>query len=136
MENIIEINGVRYIREDLATTSDTSISIVPKIEVDYTFTEECIVETDLYCWAASRIKRDDGTFYDSVSVKVTTKKGGRPNWKDDYWDNMNWFVGILNGNNESLPDLIEAVPEPEQRAVFVDMLKKLIEIGWMKGETK
>jgi hypothetical protein len=128
MENIIEINGVRYIREDLATTSNTSISIVPKIEVDYTFTEECIVETDLYCWAASRIKRDDGTFYDSVSVKVTTNKGREVY----YGDNMNWFVGILNGNNESLPDLIEAVPEPEQRAVFIDMLKKLIEIGWMK----
>jgi hypothetical protein len=112
----------------LATTSNTSISIVPKIEVDYTFTEECIVETDLYCWAASRIKRDDGTFYDSVSVKVTTNKGREVY----YGDNMNWFVGILNGNNESLPDLIEAVPEPEQRAVFIDMLKKLIEIGWMK----
>ncbi|NIO44041.1 MAG: hypothetical protein GTN36_00605, partial [Candidatus Aenigmarchaeota archaeon] len=69
------------------------------IEVDYTFTEGCIVETDLYCFEACCIKRDDGTFCDDISVKVTIKKGGRENWTEEYWDNMNWFVGILSGNN-------------------------------------
>ena len=103
------------------------------IEVDYTFTEECIVETDKYCFVASRIKRDDGTFYDDISVKVTDKtSGNRDTWKEDYWDNMNWLRGILNNNPESIPDFIESVPDARERQVFVQMLNKLIELDWFK----
>jgi hypothetical protein len=103
------------------------------IEIDPTFTEECIFETDKYCFVASRIKKDDGTFHDDISVTVTDKQfPSRDDWTEEHWDNMNWFRGILNNNPESMPEFIESVHDYREQQVFIQMLNKLIELGWFK----
>ena len=120
MERIL-INGEWYVKE---TKED--------IDVDFTFTNSCIVETDNYCFEAVRCMKDDNeSFYPDISIDVTIKEGDRKNWKKEYWDNPKWMRGIMAGDKNCLEELIETVPEKYDHEVFFKMLFKLDEIGWL-----
>jgi hypothetical protein len=131
MENRIEINGVWYVREDAITDP---LDHLEAEEMDLTFSEECCFESNKYCFVASRIRRDgEDEFYPDVSIKFTdTRSGDRDTWKEEYWDNNNWFKGILEGNYESVKSLNEETDLCSQgKKQFKAFLFILKQEGWL-----
>ena len=131
MENRIEINGVWYVREDAITDP---LYHLEAEEMDLTFSEECAYETDKYCFVASRIRKDGGDeFYPDIIINFTDKRSGnRDTWKEDYWDNNNWFKGILEGKAESIVSLDEDTDIcPQGKKQLKGFLNRLVEEGWL-----
>lgn len=131
MENRIEINGVWYVREDAITDSLDHLEVE---EIGLTFSEECVYETGNYCFVASRIRKDESEeFYEDIYVKFTDKRSGdRDTWKEEYWDNNNWFKGILEGKAESIVSLDEETDIcPQGKRQLKEFLKRLVEEGWL-----
>jgi len=96
----VQIDGVWYVREDQAQL-DAVLE-----DFDPTGFEGYVVENDEVCFEATRIKRDDDSFYDGcVDIKFTHKVGERRNWVEDSWDNATWMLGVLNSNPESLKEI-------------------------------
>lgn len=131
MESRIEINGVWYVREDAITDS---LDHLEAEEIDLIFSEECTYETDKYCFVASRIRKDESEeFYEDIYVEFTDKRSGnKDTWKEEYWDNNNWFKGILENNPESInsfnKDIDLCKEGKKQFKAFLHMLKKE---GWL-----
>ena len=131
MENRIEINGVWYVRED--TITDPLDHLETEV-IDLTFSEECCYETDKYCFVASRLRIDGvDELYLDVIIKFTDKRSGdRDTWKEEYWDNNNWFKGILEGNPESVKSLNEEMDICSQgKKQLKGFLNRLLEEGWL-----
>ena len=131
MENRIEINGVWYVREDAITDSLDHLEVE---EMDLIFTEECHYETDKYCFVASRIRIDGGDeFYPDIAIEFTDKRSpNRDTWKEEYWDNNNWFKGILEGKAESIVSLdVETDICPQGKKQLIGFLNRLVEVGWL-----
>lgn len=133
MENRIEINGVWYVREDAITDP---LDHLEAEEMDLTFSEECTLETDKYCFVASRIRRDGSSndeFYPDISITFTDKRNGnRDTWNEEYWDNNNWFKGILEGDPESIKSLNEETELCSQgKRQFKGFLNRLVEEKWL-----
>ena len=131
MENRIEINGVWYVREDAITDS---LDHLEAEEMDLTFSEECSYETDKYCFVASRIRKDDSSeFYPDITIEFTDKRSGnRDTWKEEHWDNNNWFRGILYGNSDSIESLDEETNLcPQGKRQLKGFLNRLVEEGWL-----
>ena len=132
MENRIEINGVWYIREDAITDP---LDHLESEEMELTFSEECAYETDKYSFVASRISGDGGygEFYPDIAIEFTDKRSGdRDTWKEEYWDNNEWFKGILYGNSDSIESLDEETDLcPQGKKQFKAFLHKLKEEGWL-----
>jgi len=97
MEDRIQINGVWYKREEPKIET-------PKYEInDLNVTKHLSYsfESTDFCFEAIRLYKDEGeTFFNSIDIEFTDKRV-KP-WKVDYWDNPNWFRGILDNNPESL----------------------------------
>jgi hypothetical protein len=130
MESRIEINGVWYVREDAITDP---LDHLESEEMDLTYSEECCFESNKYCFVASRIRRDGGDeFYPDISITFTDKRSGdRDTWKKEYWDNNNWFKGILEGNYESVKSLNEEMDICSQgKKQLKGLLNRLVEEGW------
>jgi hypothetical protein len=131
MEKRIEINGVWYVREDAITDP---LDHLEAEEMDLTFSEECCYETDKYCFVASRLKKTGGDeFYPDLNIRFTDKRvGDRDTWKEEYWDNNNWFKGILEGNIESIASLDEEIGLCLQgKRQLKGLLNRLVEEGWL-----
>ena len=97
MKDRIEINGVWYIKETNSTPT-----LTPKLEPSVSF-EGLVFESDLYCFEATRLRDDDGEFYDKqCDIKFTDK-----NLKDtepEYWDNSGWMVEFLKNDPEAIEE--------------------------------
>jgi len=136
MNDRIEINGVWYVREDTINNPSDSL-VLAEEEMNLTFSEECCYETDKYCFVASRIRKDtfreNDEFYPDISITFTDKRiGDRDTWKEEYWDNNNWFKGILEGNPESVKSLDEETELcKEGKRQFKGFLNRLVEEGWI-----
>jgi len=131
MENRIEINGVWYVRED--ATPETIYHLEAE-EMNLIFSEECSYETDKYCFVASRIRKDGGDeFYRDIYITFTDKRNDdRDKWKEEHWDNNNWFRGILEGNAESIVSLDEETDIcPQGKRQLKGFLNRLVEEGWL-----
>jgi len=131
MENRIEINGVWYVREDAITDP---LDHLEAEEMELTFSEECCYETDKYCFVASRMRKDGGDeFYPDITIEFTDKRSGnRDTWKEEYWDNNNWFRGILYGNSDSIESLDEETNLcPQGKRQLKGFLNRLVEEGWL-----
>ena len=131
MENRIEINGVWYVREDAI---DDPLDYLEDEEMNLTFSEECCYETDKYCFVASRIRKDGGDeFYPDISITFTDKRrGDRDTWKEEYWDNNNWFKGIIEEDPESIKSLNEETELCSQgKRQFKEFLNRLVEEKWL-----
>jgi hypothetical protein len=129
--NRINIDGVWYIREDAI---NDSLYHLEDEEIDLIFSEECCYETSKYCFVASRIRKDEsGEFYPDISIKFTDKRRkDRDTWKEEYWDNNNWFKGILEGNPESVESLDKETELcKEGKRQFKGFLNRLVEEGWI-----
>jgi|GEM_PF-2444134 len=124
MERIL-INNEWYVKES---------SQAPKedIKVDFMFSNSCIVETDKFCFEATRCMKDGNVeYYPDISIDVTKKEGDRKDWGKEYWDGNEWMRGVLNGDTKCLAGLAEYVTDAYNQKVFMKLLKKLGEIGWL-----
>jgi len=91
-----------------------------------------VYETDDYCWEASRIRKDDGTFYKDVHVEFKDKTVD--NWRSkesEYWDSNSWLLGVLQSNPESLKEARDCMNE-EGVKTFREFLGYLNDLGWLK----
>jgi len=120
MDDRILINGVWYVRE-------TQPEETKEIEtIDFIGS---LYETDDYVWKASRMYKDDGeTLYDSFDIDFTDKTT-KP-WKEEQWDNMNWFKGILDNNPYSMEDAVNSMNKQGVKD-FKLFLNKLKDKGWL-----
>lgn len=116
MKDRIEIDGVWYVRES------NSIEFYEYDFIGY------VCECDDYYFEATRLQKEDGTYNKYITIKFTDKRGGRENWKDDFWDNNSWFRGILNDVPESLQGLKEDNIDIDTVKEF---LKKLVDKEWL-----
>jgi hypothetical protein len=121
MKTRIQVDGVWYVRED---QNENSID-----DKDLTNFVGCTYENDEYCWEATMIYNDEGNLYPGVDIKFTDKRI-KP-WKEEHWDNDEWFVGILTGNKDSAFGALKSMDE-DGIIVFKQFLKKLVEKGWLK----
>lgn len=131
IEDRVQINGVWYIREDAI---NDSLDHLEDEEMDLAFSEECHLETDKYCFTASRLRKGDSDeFYQDISITFTDKRSGdKDTWKEEYWDNNNWFKGILEGNPESVESLNKETELCSQgKRQFKAFLNRLVEEKWL-----
>ena len=123
MKDRIQINGVWYVREDETELTDN---------INVTHVQQCTYETDEYAWEASRIYKDDlETFYSGVDVKFTDKKKNY----DDYWDNNDYLLGVLNNDNYFI-NLARENMNVEGIKDFKNFIYYLKEKGWFNKENK
>ena len=129
MKDRIEINGVWYTRED-----STSPKVKPQLEPSIAF-EGLVFESDLYCFEATRLRDDDGEFYDKeCSIKFTDKsltlindvQGSR----DEFWDNAEWMMGFLNNDPEAIEEALKSLC-PQGMEEFRMVVQELAENGWI-----
>ncbi|MDA9981229.1 hypothetical protein N9H39_00510 [Gammaproteobacteria bacterium] len=123
MKNRIEIDGVWYTRED-----NTTPEVKPRLEPSIAF-EGLVFESDLYCFEATRLRDDDGEFYDKeCSIKFTDKKIDIDN--SEYWDNAEWMIGFLNNDPEAIAEAEEALC-PQGMEEFRVVVQELAGNGWI-----
>ena len=99
MEDRIQINGVWYKREDpkIETPEYEINDLNVTKHLSYSF------ESTDFCFEAIRLYKDEGeTFFNSIDIEFTDKRFIP--WKTEYWDNPNWFKGILDNDPEALND--------------------------------
>ena len=120
MKDRIEINGVWYVKENQSNQEE--------LDLDFTSFDGRVYETDLYCFEVTRILEDDGIPYDGGCIKFTDKRV-RP-FKEDFWDNENWFLGVLNEDPISMVDLRNVCCEQGVRE-FKYILNDLVKAGWL-----
>jgi len=123
MENRIQINGVWYVREDVSNSNEIQIDITE----DITYFSGCVYENDKYCWEVTVI--EPHKYGNSVDIKFTDKRE-KP-WKEENWDNMVWFEGILENNLESLKEL-DGIMDEDGIKIFQKFLEYLKnDLGWL-----
>ena len=124
MERIL-INNEWYVKE-------SSQAIKEDIDVDFMFSNSCVVETDNFRFEAVRMMKDDNEgYYPGISIDVTIKEGDRKDWTKEYWDNPDFFIGILDGDKDCIELFTDIVTEKYDQQVFLKMLNKLKEIEWL-----
>jgi hypothetical protein len=123
MQDRIEINGVWYVREDLANTQEEDFEL--------SFSLHALYEDDKYCWEATRLYKDGSQtdFYEDIDIKFTDKRV-KP-WKEDHWDSNQWFKEVINNDSEALEELSKDLCSSGVKT-FRLFLNKLKEEGWLK----
>lgn len=116
-KNRIFVDGHWYIKEKPFNT---------EIKVDGVDFVGFCWETDLFSFEATKVFNKNGELYDDFDIKFTDKRV-KP-FKEEYWDNMNWFKGVLENNPESIPSSLETFGTPEELNEFVQFLKYLKEV--------
>ena len=121
MQDRIQINGVWYVREDISKEEEKDI------EVSYSMS--CHYENDDYVWEATRLMKDDEiSYYPDIDIKFTDKRT-KP-WKEEYWDNNTWMVGVMNDDPNAIKEARESMCEQGIKE-FKLFLKKLEENFWL-----
>ena len=123
MKNRIEIDGVWYTRED-----NTTPEVKPRLEPSIAF-EGLVFESDLYCFEATRLRDDEGEFYNKqCDIQFTDKKVDIDN--SEHWDNAEWMIGILNNDPEAIEEALESLCS-QGIEEFRVVVKELAEKGWI-----
>ena len=110
MEDRIEINGVWYIKEDVATSKFEKVTISqlePGIKYD-----GFVFESNLYAFDCTRIYDEDGNLYKdgNVCIKFTDKSIIHDIDKSqEHWDNVDWMCGILENEVEAIDEAMESL---------------------------
>jgi len=130
MENRIKIDDVWYVREDAIDDPMDHLED-EEIEMDVTTFDGRVFETDLYCFEATRILKDDGTPYEGCDIKLTDKRV-KP-WKEEHLDNPIWYIGVLENNPESMDEAHELLCKQGIKE-FRAFVRNLISVDWLKNE--
>lgn len=122
MEDRILVNGVWYVRENT----------IPEVEIDeneLASFQGIVYETIDYAFEATKYENDKyGGYLNGIDIKFTDKRD-RP-WKEEFWDNNNFFKGIIENNPDSLNDLRNSVCVNGE-AQFKAFLKYLQQKQWI-----
>ena len=129
MKDRIQVDGIWYVKES---------STLPIVEIkprDVTNSLSCTWESDNWCFEALVILRDEAEnltdIYPDPSITITDKHPeNRDDWKEDSSDNPNWFIGVYEGNPESMPEAKEMMDE-QGIAEFRGFIGYLIDKGWI-----
>ncbi len=123
MKNRIEIDGVWYTRED-----NTTPEVIPQLEPSISY-EGLVFESDLYCFEITRLRDDEGNFYDKqCDIQFTDKKLDIDN--SEHWDNTEWMVEFLNNDPEAIEEALKSLCS-QGIEEFRVVLKELAEKGWI-----
>ena len=110
MKNRIEVDGVWYIKEEVATSKFEKVAISelePGIKYD-----GFVFESNLYAFDCTRIYDEDGNLYKdgNVSIKFTDKSVVHDITEyQEHWDNINWMCGILENEAEAIEEAMESL---------------------------
>jgi hypothetical protein len=129
MKDRIQVDGVWYVRE---TSTLPIVEIKPR---DVTNSLSCTWESDEWCFEATVILKDEAKdltdIYADSWVEITDKRpANRDDWKKDNSDNPRWFIGVYEGNPESMPEAEEMLDE-QGIAEFRGFIGHLIDKGWI-----
>lgn len=113
----INIDGVWYVQE--GTTK------LPKIDVSEYM--GMVYEDDKFCYDANVLSQSDKL--DGISINFTDKTV-KP-WKEEYWDNDAWILGVHNNNEDSLNELSTSFTDEDIRNLQ-SFIKILINKCWLK----
>ena len=120
MKDRIEINGIWYVKEDQIDQEE--------LDLDFTSFDGRVYESNLYSFEESRTHNDDGKPYPGCWVEFTDKR--TTPFKEDFWDNENWFLGVLDEDPNSMVDLKDMCCEQGIRE-FKHILNDLVKDGWI-----
>ena len=129
MKDRIQVDGVWYVRES---------STLPIAEIkprDVTNSLSCTWESDEWCFEATVILKDEAEnltdIYTDPWIEITDKRpANRDDWKKDNSDNPRWFIGVLEGSDESMEDANKIFDE-QGLAEFRGFISYLIDKGWV-----
>ena len=134
MKDRIQVDGVWYVRET------STLPIVEIEEMFVTNTLGCIWESDNWCFQATAILREEAVdltdiFTTIIDIVITDKRNSdRDKWiEHDAVDNSTWFIGVYEGNPESMPEAEEMMDE-QGIAEFRGFIGHLIGKGWIVKE--
>ena len=134
MKERIQVDGIWYVRES---------QTLPIVEIDEMFvtnTLGCIWESNDWCFQATAILRDEAInltdiYQHAIDIVIKDKRPeNRDEWiEHDSCDSTNWFIGVYEGNPESMPEAEEMLNE-QGIAEFRGFIGHLIEKGWIVKE--
>jgi hypothetical protein len=134
MKDRIQVDGVWYVRET------STLPIVKIDEMLVTNTLGCIWESDNWCFEATAILREEAVdltdiYTTIIDIAITDKRNpDRDKWIEHSGiDNTNWFIGVYEGNPESMPEAEEMMDE-QGIAEFRGFIGHLIDKGWIVKE--
>ena len=110
MQDRIEVNGVWYIKEDVATSKFEKVTISqlePGIKYD-----GFVFESNLYAFDCTRIYDEDGNLYKdgNVCIKFTDKSVDYAMKEyQEHWDNVDWMNGIIENEVEAIEEAMESL---------------------------
>ena len=110
MEDRIEVNGVWYIKEDVAASKFEKVTISelePGIRYD-----GFVFESNLYAFDCTRIYDEDGNLYKdgNVCIKFTDKSVVNAIKEyQEHWDNVDWMNGIIENEVEAIEEAMESL---------------------------
>ena len=125
MNDRIQIDGVWYVKEQIPTT---------KTEIDYTWSESCIVENEKYILEAIRVRpKMMGEFYKDITIEIKDKQTDNT----IYVDNTDYMLNLLYWNDqEHTIDWEETLDAVFNNDIMVQtmlrsLIRKLIEADWI-----
>lgn len=131
MEDRIEINGVWYIKEDVATSKFEKVTISelePGIKYD-----GFVFESNLYAFDCTRIYDEDGNLYKdgNVCIKFTDKSVVNAIKEyQEHWDNVDWMNGIIENEVEAIEEAMESLC-PQGFVELKEVLSVLRVAAWL-----
>ena len=131
MEDRIEINGVWYIKEDVATSKFEKVTISelePGIKYD-----GFVFESNLYAFDCTRIYDEDGNLYKdgNVCIKFTDKSVDYAMKEyQEHWDNVDWMNGIIENEVEAIEEAMESLC-PQGLVELKEVLSVLRVAAWL-----
>ena len=131
MEDRIEVNGVWYIKEDVAASKFEKVTISelePGIRYD-----GFVFESNLYAFDCTRIYDEDGNLYKdgNVSIKFTDKSVVNAIKEyQEHWDNVDWMNGIIENEVEAIEEAMESLC-PQGFVELKEVLSVLRVAAWI-----
>ena len=131
MEDRIEVNGVWYIKEDVATSKFEKVTISelePGIKYD-----GFVFESNLYAFDCTRIYDEDGNLYKdgNVCIKFTDKSVVNAIKEyQEHWDNVDWMNGIIENEVEAIEEAMESLC-PQGLVELKEVLSVLRVAAWL-----
>ena len=131
MEDRIEVNGVWYIKEDVAASKFEKVTISelePGIRYD-----GFVFESNLYAFDCTRIYDEDGNLYKdgNVCIKFTDKSVVNAIKEyQEHWDNVDWMNGIIENEVEAIEEAMESLC-PQGFVELKEVLSVLRVAAWL-----
>ena len=134
----IQIDGIWYVRETDAIPDPLRMTTIDEFDVTRSLAR--VWENDDWAFEAKILLAPDGTELEDTWgdcwLTITEKVGDRRiAWVEHSIDNPTWMLGVYEGDTLSMREANKMMT-PEGIAKFRGFLHLLIELGWLKKETK